>query len=193
LLVDALRQNKIEPLPSDIRNQKDKGALLKWVRSCGDVIGDSITMKINEYVQEQFGQDVRLQKMSRESQSLIELSWAARANFLRDPDDYVFDAGLYGEHYPCQVRYIRTSDSKIVAYGETGQVQSRLLSEHVVPVFEAAVFGDSWDSMWAKMPEVAAEQRAQRIAVSFVYCSHLFKCTDLAENADPPNVRFRFH
>ena len=39
---------------------------------------------------------------SPEKQSIIHLSWAARANFCLAPNECVLDGGLFAEHFPCQ-------------------------------------------------------------------------------------------
>lgn len=63
---------------------------------------------------------------------------------MREPIDYIYDAGLFAETYPCQPRYIRTGDGKLVINAKTEQAQAVYLADHVVPVLEAAVFADQW-------------------------------------------------
>ena len=190
-MVEALKEGKIPPLPADVRRKSDRAGLLTWLHACNEALGDTVSLNIYGYVGRMFNQEARLQNMTRESQSLIELSWAARANFIKEPTEYVLDAGLFAEIFPCQVRYIRTLDGKIVAFGDTGTIQALLISESAVPAFEAAVFANQWDSAWAKMTEVSPDERAGRIALSLLSTAHLFGYIDQTQNPEMPKISLR--
>ena len=128
MMVNALRDNQIPPFPPNIRNVNPNEALLTWLCSCHEAIGDSATMSICKDVHAAFGVDPRLSGMTAESQSLIELSWAARANFYQEPGEYVLDAGLFAETYPCQPRYIRTNDGKLGMIGDKKSFQRKYIA-----------------------------------------------------------------
>jgi hypothetical protein len=191
MLVNALSANQIPPFPPNILNVDKNNALLSWLRSCHEAIGDSATMSICKKVHGAFGVDTRLSGMTAESQSLIELSWAARANFYQEPGEYVLDAGLFAETYPCQPRYIRTNDGKLAMIGDMKRFQTRYIAEHAVPILEAAVFGEQWDSTWAKMPEIAPKERSGMITSALVYAGLLFRYIDPQSDPQLPEISLR--
>jgi hypothetical protein len=191
LMVRAMQDGKIPWLSADVRRKSDHAALVEWLRACHLAIGDRPTMGAYAEVQQRFTEDPTVGGTSPDAQSLIQMSWAARANFCREPAEYVLDAGLFAESYPCQPRYIRTSDAKLAISGDIERFQMRYLAEHAVPVMEAAVFAERWESLWAKMPEVPPTDRAHRIALSLHYCSLLFKYLEPGPSTALPRVALR--
>jgi hypothetical protein len=173
LIVNALERGAIAALPANVRSGDTRGALLAWLKSCHQAIGDPVTMQISGEVHEAFQMDENLQKMSIASQSLIDLSWAGREDFYEAPNEYVLDAGLFAEHYPCQPRYVRTRDGKLAFLGDLRNSQAEYVAAHAIPVLQSAVFGDQWDSNWAKMPEISIEERADLIHSSWLYYKSL--------------------
>jgi hypothetical protein len=170
-LVDAIRSGKVPPLPEHVRSESTRAAFLEWIKGANAAIGDPDTARLNAYVSTQFDTDPALRAIRPEAQSLIELSWAARANFFIAPNEYVLDAGLFAERYPSQARYIRTSDGKLIMTGDEAHLlQMKYLTEHAVPVLDAAIFAEQWDSTWAKFPEILPESRAETIAGTLAYC-----------------------
>ena len=194
-MVDALKQNRIPPLPANVRSEESGAALLSWLWSCHEAIGDHDTKPIYEHVNEQFDSDPALRAMSREKQTLVQLSWAARANFCRSPNEYVLDAGLFSERYPCQPRFIRTSDGRLAANADSmDRFATRHLTEHALPMLEAAVFAEHWDSAWAKMPEIAATARARQLELALLWCNAGFSFADFDAAKPPayPKITLRF-
>jgi hypothetical protein len=161
LIVTGIRAGAIPPPPPDLRNAEAKDRiLLDWLRECRRYIGDDVSIDIAADVHRVFQSDEDLITMTAESQTVVQLAFAARANFLEAPAEYVLDAGLFVDRYLCQPRFVRTSDNKLVMLtADTERFQARYLSEHVVPILEATVFAQQWDSTWAKLPEIDADQR----------------------------------
>lgn len=191
LMVNAIKENKIPQLPPKVREAQTRDALLTWLSSCHEAIGDPVTMSIYNNVNAAFGNDPALRGMTAESQSLIELSWAARANFFEEPNEHVLDAGLFAERYPCQPRYIRTNDGKLAIVGEKEDFQIRYTGEHAVPVLEAAVFAEQWDSTWAKMPEISPAERPDVITGALVYSGLLFQYIQPGSDPQLPKITLR--
>jgi len=178
LIVDALENGRIDKLPAAVRSAEARSALLDWLRASHNAIGDPITMQLYDAVQEAFDSDSKLQNMSQTSQSLIDLPWAARANFCMAPNEYVLGYAAFAEHYPCQPRYVRTSDGKLSFVGEQEAFRAQYVVEHAVPVLQSAIFAERWDSTWAKMPEISANERLESIKQSLWGIGFLSEDTD---------------
>jgi hypothetical protein len=188
MIVDARVKRLIPDLPQNVRSAASAHEFLGWLRKCSEAIGDPISATHATRAKEAVENDPRLSNMSPESQSLIDLSWAARANLETFPNEYVLDAGLFAQRYPCQPRFIRTLDSKLVIIGETPAFQSRYVAEQAVPILEAAIFPEHWDATWEKMPEISEEERADLIKGVAGYCAFLFNDAKAGQDPSLPTV-----
>lgn len=188
LIVTGIRDGDLSGPPPNLRNAQNRDQeLITWLEVCRTHLGDEATMQIYTEVQAAFDREERLKTMSSASQTISELVWAARANFMRDPAEYVLDAGLYAERHPCQPRFVRTSDNRVARLGDDEKAEyAQYLAEHAVPILEAAVFGQQWDSTWAKLPEISAEVRPVIIQAAIVGIAAQFN--DLDTMGDPPPV-----
>jgi hypothetical protein len=191
-IVDGIAEHTIRHPPLNPKNIESRDAtVLEWVQDCYAAVGDTASEEIYGQVMQSTDEDASFVTATSATQSLIELSWAARANYMKAPVEYIYDAGLFAEHYPCQPRYIRTSDNKVVMMVEKGKQNARYLTEHAVPVLEAATFGDQWDAAWAKLPEVEPQRRVSIIEGVFVASGYLFGYTDPDVIAIPPSFTLR--
>ena len=191
LIVAGIEDGALAAPPPNLRNSENADQeLLDWLGTCRSRLGDDSTMQIYTEVQKAFERDERLKAMSATSQTISELVWAGRANFLREPAEYVLDAGLFAEAYPCQPRFVRTADNRVIGLaddGNSGLLQARYVSEQAVPILEAAVFGEQWESVWAKLPEVAQEDRPGLVQAAIFAIAAQFD--DLDAIGDPPPVQ----
>lgn len=168
-IVDALGAGRVRHLPNGVRSSAGDEPMLKWLFNCHKAIGDRVTSNMLGFVAARFAADPELGRKTPESQSLIDMSWAARANLVSSASDYVLDGGLFSEKYWCQVRYVRTRDAKLAFLGDDIEIfQAGYIAEHAVPILEAAVFPRQWDSAWAKLPEIPPEDRGQAVVNSIV-------------------------
>jgi hypothetical protein len=185
LMTDAMARHDVPPLPNGVRSEGGRADLLHWLRQCHAAIGDTVSMQFYEEVHDQIATDPAAALQDSIVKTPIELTWAARENFFESPGEYIFDAGLFAERYPSQLRYVRSSDGKLLHSGEDLKLfQARYLDEHSVPLLEAAVFDQSWDATWAKMPEILPSDRARTIADAFSFASYFFMYHD-EDGSDP--------
>lgn len=169
-IVDGVAEGRIPWPPEDPKNVEDRDArVLDWLRGCHAALGSEEALDIDKHVLESTAADPEFAGRTSREQSLIDLSWAARANLMREPVQYVYDAGLFAETYDCQPRYVRTGDNRIVVNAELGHAQATYAAEHAVPVLEAAVFAEQWDVAWAKLPELPAAERTDFLQSVYGY------------------------
>ncbi|HJZ93966.1 MAG TPA: hypothetical protein VKE40_24035 [Gemmataceae bacterium] len=171
-LAGRLSQGELGPVPAKIRG--DREALLTWLRSCHRAWGDEDPIVALSAAHERHQSDPALRDVPAHEKSMIQMAWSTRANFFGDPNDFVLDAGMFSERYPCQVRYVRTRDGKLVALGEAKNIQARYLADHTPVMLQAAVFARHWSSTWEKLPEVPAADRADSLAGSIAWAGCLF-------------------
>ena len=162
-LVDAYRLKQIPTIPDVGRGAETQNIWITWLEQCGNALGDIATMKLCRKAHERCENDPALRSKVPGTQSMIESCWAAHANLYRNPGEYILDGGLFAERWPCQVRYLRTSDAKLISALDNQGARASYIFDYSGLVLEAAVFGSSWDSVWAKMPEIPAVDRARMI------------------------------
>lgn len=174
-IIDGIRCGAIPPPPDGLRTADNRDELLvDWMTECHHFLRDAHSLDFSWAALAAYEENADLQAVTSQTQTLIELSWAARANFIAQPAEWVLDAGLWAERFPCQPRSLRTSDGKVVYLGDDNEsFQARHMYEHTVPLFEAAIFRGQWDSAWSKLPEIPPEDRLDflrgAIALSMVF------------------------
>jgi hypothetical protein len=192
-IVDCLHDGQISPLPDNPKNAPNRNqAIMNWVWECQANIDSNLeTLSIFNYVRETLEKTNHLQSKSSIDQSLIDLSWAARANFDLEPVEYIFDAGLFAERYPCQPRIIRTSDNKVIIASQSEHKDGMYYAAYAPQILEAAVYAAAWYPNWEKMPEAAIDDRAALVQTSFLYTSLTFGYSNASvRDTPPPNFRF---
>jgi hypothetical protein len=169
-IVEAIAEGDLA-FPSDNpKNLPERNhRLIEWLKSCHQRLGDSDGMQIYEYVRDQVNQDDSFKGRGMAEQSLIDLSWAGRANFMEEPVEYVYDAGLFAERYPLQPRFIRTNDHKCIMTATEANRMYHYFGDRAVPILEASVFGSQWEYAWGKLSEVSPDDRLSTIQNVFVY------------------------
>jgi hypothetical protein len=189
-IVESIVKGDLELPPEDPKNVPDRNArLLDWLRACHRAVGDADGMQIYEYVRLQASADEAFQARTLGEQSVIDLSWAGRANFIEEPVEYVYDAGLFAERYTLQPRFIRTSDGKIVMPSTAENRTVRYFSDRAVTAFEAAVFGSQWEYVWGKLAEVPPDKRCSTLEGIYVYTQFTFG--QIASEIDAPAFTLR--
>jgi hypothetical protein len=170
-IVDGIHDGQISHTPDNPKNAPNRDqAIMNWIWECQANIDSNMeTLRISNYVRATLEETNHLEGKSSTDQSLIDLSWAARANFDLEPVEYIFDAGLFAEHYPCQPRIIRTSDNQVLIASQPERKDAMYYAAYAPLILEAAVFGAARHSNWEKMPEAAIDDRPTRVQTSFVY------------------------
>jgi hypothetical protein len=186
-MIEALTDGRLSAFPEGSRS---KIPLYAWLRACHESIGDGMTMDIYEAVHSEVERDAKLKRsLENAHKSIIHLCFAARENFVADPNEFVLDAGLFVGKYPCQVRFVRTIDGRLVyeAFGEDElqQFRARWTDDHSMPVLTAACFTKSWHATWSRMPEIAEDERLGAIQTAYTYTSAMFSIdTDVIKPRD---------
>lgn len=94
----------------------------------------------------------------------------------------------FAEQFPCQIRYVRTSDGKVACLGDAAGFRERYLSEIAPLILEGAVFGDRWDVTWAKFTDIPAAQRLDAIKTAAVVADLLVHMTPGLDLWSPGNA-----
>ena len=188
-IIAGLRDGVLPWPATDFRSAPERDArLTDWLAVCREFLGDVTSMTLYAEAKEAFQRVDRLKTLTAASQTVTDVIWAARANLAEEPSEYVLDAGLFAERHPCQPRFVRTSDNRVVILEEVGSArEARYISEHAVPILEAAVFGEQWDSTWAKLPEIDRAGRADLVQAALLATAFTFSDVD-AIGDDPLTV-----
>ena len=190
LIVSGIQEGRLEAPPPGIRTRTDRNELLlAWLERCRAYVGDDVSRSLYDTALAGFIGDGEFRKQTARSQTITGMIWAARANLIEDPSEYILDAGLFAERYPCQPRFLRTSDKRVsTLFPEAAQTSgdAKYIVEHAVPVLEAAVFGQQWESTWAKLPEVADASRLDTVRQTLTAVGLQFDDAELYES--PPTL-----
>ncbi|MFF4838287.1 tetratricopeptide repeat protein [Streptomyces sp. NPDC001315] len=190
-VVEGIREGRIPLPPAETWGSREENrAMREWLTACHRALGDAHSMNMYKAARAAFEEDGPLRSMTGRSQSLIQLSWAARANFQDQPSQWVCDAGLWAERFLCPPRFLRTADGKVIHLMEAAEFEHRWIGEHAGTILEAAVFGDQWESTWEKLPELGDDSRVDSVFSAVVHTQLLFQFFD-AEHLPPliPVVR----
>lgn len=179
-VVEGIREGRIPLPPAETwgSGEENYRAMREWLTACHRALGDAHSMDMHKAARAAFEEDGPLRAMTGPSQSLIQLSWAARANFQDQPSQWVCDAGLWARRFPCPPRFLRTADGKVIHLMKAAEFEHRWISEHAGTILEAAVFGDQWDSTWEKLPELGNDSRVDTVFSAVVHTLLLFQFFD---------------
>jgi hypothetical protein len=184
-LVEATAHGELEKLSPAVRKNSDKQAMVHWLRAAHGRLGDAGSLRMCELALSRLREDAELAAKPAERKSIIESTWSARANLLAEPVEYVLDGGLFAEQFPCQVRYVRTSDGKVACLGDATGFQERYAFETMPLILEAAVFADQWDVMWAKFTDIPSAQRLDAIRTAVLIADLMFGVRSSADAEVP--------
>ncbi len=188
-IVDAMARGEIAPLAPSVRSGRDE--LMAWLAACHQAVGDRDSLAMCRAAHDLYERDATLAAKPSHEKSMIQLAWAARANFDAHPNEYVLDAGLFAERYACQMRYVRTADAKLVMPGDAEKFRVQYLADHTTMILEGAVFAEQWDSTWDKLPEIAPRDRAAIILSSIAWAACLFGDLRPGREWRPPTIEIR--
>lgn len=191
-LVDATARGELTKLSPEVRGTGDNDGMLRWLRDANELLGDTASVPLSELALRHLREDATLKSKPADQKSKIESSWSARANLLAEPAEYVLDGGLFAEQFPCQVRYVRTSDGKVVCLGDVERFRTRYFFESAPQILEAAVFEDQWDVTWAKFTDVPPAQRLDALQTAAVVADlffHMRSETDPGTKLEVSSVR----
>jgi hypothetical protein len=90
------------------------------------------------------------------------------------------------------VRYVRTSDGKLVVSGnDKKSFQAQYLADHVHILLQAAVFGEDWDNVWAKLADVPVNNRLGALRSAILYVADFFGDLATKDVAQLPTFALR--